>query len=392
MSLILDMTPTAINRTAVFHIVMDTARAWRDLGCSYRYGDKIQSTFLETTEALNATRPEILNLVLGDGGLIREAKRPFGVRRPRTANSRVLFFDPLYVLVDEVRANDIVLVLDVSPLTNPEWHDERVCELYRLAYNRLAVSGAKILSISRHTTLSLWANFGIDPRDVTEIPLYTRNGIKPTLNRSIDVEKRFLFVGSLELRKNIIGLMLAFERSKLAAQGYELSIVGGKGRGAEEITSVATGIKGVRLHGFLSDEELQKLYRTSMAFVYPSYLEGFGVPLLEAMAWGLPILTATTGATAELAADTALLVDPHDIAAISDGFLRLTEMTAPDRQAQQAASRSRAAEFTFDRYLSTMEAAVSGTAINAAQEERWDGSVAASSGRHKWLSSYGTAT
>jgi glycosyltransferase involved in cell wall biosynthesis len=391
-SLILDMTPTAINRTAVFHIVMDTARAWRGHGCSYRYGDNVQAALLETTEALNAARPEILQLVLGDQGLIRESKRPFGIRRPRASNSRMLFFDPLYVLVDEVRADDIVLVLDVSPLTNPEWHDGRVCELYRLAYDRLAVSGAKILSISRHTTLSLWANFGIDPRDVTEIPLYTRNGVKPALSRSVDTEKRFLFVGSLELRKNIIGLMLAFERSRLSAQGYELSIVGGNGRGAEDITSVAAGIKGVHLHGFLPDEELQQLYRTSMAFVYPSYLEGFGVPLLEAMAWGLPILTATTGATAELAADTALLVDPHDIEAISDGFVRLTEMTAPERQTHQAASRARAAEFTFDRYLSTMEAAVFGAAIDAAQEERRDGSVTAPSGRRKWLSSYGTAT
>jgi glycosyltransferase involved in cell wall biosynthesis len=391
-SFILDMTPTAINRTAIFHIVLDTARAWRNRGCSYRYGDNVQGSLLETAEALNAIKPGILQLVLGDNGLIREAKRPFGMRRPRPANGRMVFFDPLYVLVDEIRANDIVLVLDISPLTNPEWHDGRVCELYRLAYNRLAMSGAKILSISRHTTLSLWANFGIDPRDVTEIPLYTRNGVKPVMSRAGDVEKRFLFVGSLELRKNIIGLMLAFERSKLAAQGFELSIVGGQGRGAEEITSVAAGIKGVHLHGFLPDEELQHLYRTSMAFVYPSYLEGFGVPLLEAMAWGLPILTATTGATAELAADAALLVDPHDVTAISDGLLQLAGMSERERQTQKAASRTRAAAFTFDRYLSAMETAVFGAEKDTAQEERRDNSLAVPSGRRSWLSNYGTAT
>jgi hypothetical protein len=152
------------------------------------------------------------------------------------------------------------------------------------------------------------------------------------------------------------------------------------------------GIKGVRLHGFLSDEELQHLYRTSMACVYPSYLEGFGVPLLEAMAWGMLTLTATTDATVELAAETALLVDPHDIPAISQGLSHLAGMSAPERLTQQAASRARAAEFTFDHYLSTMETAVFGAKKGAALEERRDDNLVAASGRYKWFSSYGTAT
>lgn len=385
MSLILDMTPTVINRTAIFHIVMDTARAWRGLGCRYRYGDTVQKTFLETSQALTRITPDIMNLVLGDSGLICEQRRPLASRRGRAGNDRILFFDPLYVLIDEIRPTDIVLVLDITPLTNPEWHDERVCQLYELAYNRLVPSGARLLSISRHTAMSLWANFGIDPRDIIEIPLYLRRGIKPMETSSRGEKMRFLFVGSLELRKNIIGLMLAFERSRLVSKGFELSIVGGDGRGSAEIRAVASGISGVRLHGFVSDEELQQLYRMSRAFVYPSYLEGFGMPLLEAMACGLPILTATTGAPPEIVADSALLVDPHDIAAISDGLLALAETTEAEQVRLAEDSRARAAQFTFSRYLSAMETTVFHTAKDARQTECQDDHAMASERTHKWL-------
>lgn len=358
MSLVLDMTPTAINRTAVFHIVMDTARAWKKHSCHYRYGKTYQDQLLETSEELSTVAPEIIELVLGDNGFINETRNPYSYGHRRPTDDRVLFFDPLYTLTDEIRPNDVVMVLDISPITNPEWHNDRVCQLYHTAYTRLALSKAHILSISRHTSMSLWGNFGINPDTITEIPLYLRKDVEPF---SVDAKyrkKRLLFVGSLETRKNIIGLMLAFERSRLAREGYELSIVGGDGHGAAQIKQIAADISGVKLYGFVSNEKLQSLYRESVAFVYPSYLEGFGVPLLEAMSWGLPILTSTTGAPPEVVTEGAILVDPNDIEAISDGMRTLVGMKDAEHNHLAEVNRVHARLFSFQRYISTMENAI----------------------------------
>jgi glycosyltransferase involved in cell wall biosynthesis len=110
----------------------------------------------------------------------------------------------------------------------------------------------------------------------------------------------FLFVGSLEARKNIVGTIEAFRLSGLVAKGYQLLIVGGRAHGAEEIEQKAAMTDGVVLCGFLSDAEKIAAYAGATGFVYPSYLEGFGIPLLEAMAFGIPSVTTVTGASPEI--------------------------------------------------------------------------------------------
>lgn len=360
MTLLLDMTPTAINRTAIFHIALDTARSWRASVEGWRYGETFREAPIEDRGRLSELQPSIMQLLLGDKGLLAECERPLERRRRRAKDGRMLFFDPLYVLIDEVRAEDIVLVLDLSPLTNPEWHNPRVCKLYEAAYLRLLASGARIGAISAHTATALWANFGLDPTTTSIIPLYLRGGVggvgsRKRAGENAKPEKRFLCVGSLETRKNFLGLFLAFERSGLAAEGFTLSVVGGDGHGAEEIRGVAESIRGVQLHGFVSDAELRALYGTAWAFAYPSFLEGFGVPILEAMSWGLPVLTSTTGAPPEVAGPHAITVDPHDIDAISTGLRDLARLEPDARGAVGGINRQRAAIYTFDRYIAAMQ-------------------------------------
>ncbi|MBV9539432.1 MAG: glycosyltransferase [Acidisphaera sp.] len=357
--LALDMTASVVSRTAVFHMALDTAAAWRARTQAWRYGEDYRDAPIEDRQTLAAMKQRIMELVMGDGGIYDDRHSVFAARRKRDVRvSRTLFFDPLYVLIDELRRDDIVFVLDVSPLTNPEWHDVRACELYEVAYLRLLTSGARVLAISQHTADALWANFGLEPERVTVVPLYTRAGLQPQTGVTVPKERRFLFVGSLETRKNIAGLMLGFERSGLALRGYTLSVVGGRGHGGEAIKDLAFGIRGVELHGFAPDAELRHLYESSLAFAYPSFLEGFGVPVLESLSWGLPILTANTGAAAEVAGADAIIVDPYDIAAIAQGLCRLADMSEVEREAIAARNRARATEFSFERYIATMEQAV----------------------------------
>lgn len=360
LDVILDMTPTTINRTAIFHIALDTAKALSGRVRGFRYMKNDLSEPVSDLKKLNAMRDDVLKAILSDRGLIKSIyRRGTNVTSQNsTRASKILYFDPLYVLFDELRSSDIVLILDLTPITNPEWHNPRVCALYRAAFQRVATSGATIASISQNTAQALWANFGIPYDQITIVPLYLREGVA---GRTEDVtderssSKNLLFVGSLESRKNLVGLFRAFEASGLAAEGYRLAVAGGNGAGAEEIKAIGKSIKGVDILGFVSDSELRELYRTANAFVYPSYLEGFGVPILEAASWGLPIMTSITGATAEVSPSGSILVDPYNIISISRGLHSIAKLGENERKTIAAISQEHASRFNFQRYMTVMK-------------------------------------
>jgi glycosyltransferase involved in cell wall biosynthesis len=138
-----------------------------------------------------------------------------------------------------------------------------------------------------------------------------------------------LAVGTLEPRKNLPRVVLAAERA-----GVELRVVGAPGWG--EV--------GVESAGFVSDDELARLYRGAASLVYPSLYEGFGLPVLEAMASGTPVVTSKDGALAELTGGAAVLVDPRDVDAIAAGI----EEAAQRREELRAAGLERARAFTWE--------------------------------------------
>jgi glycosyltransferase involved in cell wall biosynthesis len=162
-----------------------------------------------------------------------------------------------------------------------------------------------------------------------------------------------LFVGTLEPRKNVALLIEAFAllRRQIDAQ---LLIVGSRGWLDEPIFAAhaRSGVgDAARFVGHLDEEDLAVLYSHAGVFVLPSLYEGFGLPVLEAMAAGAPVLTSSVSSLPEVAGDAALLVDPHDPAAIADGLRRLLgdPALADDLRTR---GRARAAEFSWERTAS----------------------------------------
>ena len=143
-----------------------------------------------------------------------------------------------------------------------------------------------------------------------------------------------LAVGTLEPRKNLARSIEAAQRL-----GVELRVAGARGWGGVE----ARG-DGVTWVDFADDAELARLYRGALCVVYPSLYEGFGIPVLEAMACGAPVVTARGGATEEVAGGAAVLVDPYDVAAISAGI----EEAIARRDELLAAGLRRARDYSWD--------------------------------------------
>jgi len=134
-----------------------------------------------------------------------------------------------------------------------------------------------------------------------------------------------LFVSCLEPRKNLARLFQAFDRSGLW-RDFQLILAGPKGWHFEKLEEIWNSLRcknRIRWLNYVPDDELPVLYSGASFFVYPSIMEGFGLPILEAMSVGCPVLTSNVSSMPEVAGEAALFIDPYDIDSIADGLQRL---------------------------------------------------------------------
>jgi len=159
-------------------------------------------------------------------------------------------------------------------------------------------------------------------------------------------ENVILHVGAIQTRKNLVRLVEAFEQTP---SGWRLILAGSRGFGAEEFDArvAASPRRGdIELRGYVSAPELERLYARARVFAFPSLDEGFGMPVLDAMARGVPVLTSCNSALVEVAGEAALTVDPLQTESITDGLIRLT--SDPElRQIYKAKGLLRASEFSW---------------------------------------------
>jgi glycosyltransferase involved in cell wall biosynthesis len=204
----------------------------------------------------------------------------------------------------------VVTVHDLAVLRHPGTFNRWTRTYRRVAGPRVARTAKRIVAVSEFTRRELVELLRVPEERIRVIP----NGVgEPFGPDGPAANGEFvLAVGTLEPRKNLARLAEASRRA-----GLELWVVGARGWGDVRLN----GDAGVRWLGELSDERLAELYRGAVCLAYPSLYEGFGIPVLEGMACGTPVVTSAGGATEELAAGAAVLVDPLSPASIESGIL-----------------------------------------------------------------------
>jgi glycosyltransferase involved in cell wall biosynthesis len=141
-------------------------------------------------------------------------------------------------------------------------------------------------------------------------------------------EKFILYLGTIEPRKNIAGLVKAFDKAADSPElaGYELIIAGGRGWKNEEVfkaINLAKNKDKIKVIGYIENSEKNYFYNLAKIFCYPSFYEGFGLPVVEAMAAGTPVITSSSSSLPEVAGEAALLIDPFDINQLSEAIRQL---------------------------------------------------------------------
>jgi glycosyltransferase involved in cell wall biosynthesis len=245
----------------------------------------------------------------------------------------------------------VVINYDITTVSDPHWHHPGVAKLYAAAFEVLARSRCHIVTSCANTADQMRVNWGIAPSRLTVLPLGLFSFPKPSDASTTRAAPFLLFVGSLEPRKNVDGLLRAFATSRLhATHGVRLRVIGSIPGEEHPVVALARATPGVDLCGFVADGELAAAYENCLAFVYPSFCEGFGLPLLEAMHRGSICLSTVMGASPEIAGDAALYVNSYAPAEIAAGLRRVVELTPGERQRLAARAKERAATFTWTRF------------------------------------------
>jgi glycosyltransferase involved in cell wall biosynthesis len=221
---------------------------------------------------------------------------------------------------------------DLVPIRFPEWTTPRTRSMHGAKYRNAARTCDVIFCNSRYTAGDVHGVLGVARERLAVAPPGLSEGLSPEGPRRELGRQYVLSVATLEPRKNLGSLL---EAHALLGGEPALAVVGAAGWGEQP----ALDRPGVVRLGFVSDEELAELYRGAAAFVYPSRFEGFGMPIVEAMACGTPVVASSHPSLDEASGDAAVRVDPDDPAAIADGIR--AALAAPEELVRRGLEHAR---------------------------------------------------
>lgn len=271
-----------------------------------------------------------------------------------------LLHSPHYTMPLRRRSKSVVTFCDTTFQRMPEVH-RRTKRVFFRAMMKWSVQHADCLvAISESTRQDVINLMGVAPGNIVTVPLAASPSyrvlpetvVQEVCNRLGLCRTRYIYyVGVLEPRKNVPALLEAYARVAHEFPDVPLVIAGKKGWMFDAIFQRVTDLNlqdRVRFLGYVDEEELVALYNGARVFAYPSRYEGFGLPVLEAMQCGVPVVTTDVSSMPEVAGDAALLVSPDDVPALTHALRRLLNDDGLARELSQR-GLNRSAQFSWDR-------------------------------------------
>jgi glycosyltransferase involved in cell wall biosynthesis len=243
-----------------------------------------------------------------------------------------LFLSTCLVTPHWPKGRVVSIVYDMIPSRLPNLFPDHAAFEQRLA--QVVERSDAVIAISECSRRDLVELLGVDEARIRVIYPGRDAMFRPSETDAVaECRKRygietpyFLYIGSLGPHKNVATMLRAFERFRAAGGEERLVLAGGHRWGGKvlELLEQSPARDAVILPGFVPDADLPHLYSGANGFLFPSFYEGFGFPVLEAMACGAPVITTSGGALPEVAGEAGIIVDPHDDQAMADAMMRLS--------------------------------------------------------------------
>ena len=281
-----------------------------------------------------------------------------------------LFHSPAHPLPLGYNGKSVWTVHDLAIYNHPEWFPGGARQWFstRVTVPRSISRVTRLIAVSENTKRDMMRIFNV-PKE--KISVIYEGAPKINQNDNTKFKNYFLFIGTIEPRKNLVRLIDAFIQfrqnnlqltlhhpSRISGgtgqATYNLLLAGASGWKNDEVflsierANLKLGKGSVQYLGYVSEEEKMALLKNATAFVWPSLYEGFGLPVLEAMSVGVPVITSNVSSIPEITGDAAVLVDPESVEEIADAMKRIVEDRAL-REQLKTRGVARAKEFTWEK-------------------------------------------
>jgi len=238
-----------------------------------------------------------------------------------------IYFSPSSFIVPAFIPKNLKLFVTIHDLVSflfSDTHNKKAKFIEKFLINRVIKNSSYILCVSKNTLLDLKRLFKVDENKLQVINCSASDFFRPE-NSKLD-SNFYLAVSTISPRKNFLNIVKSFSEVLKVNKDLRLKIVGNKGwqykTVFEEIENLGIS-KNVDILGYVSDEKLRQLYNCAIALVFPSFYEGFGIPPLEAMKSGCPVISSNTSSLPEVVGDAAILIDPYDIKSLTKAMLEI---------------------------------------------------------------------
>ena len=214
-------------------------------------------------------------------------------------------------------SNQIMTIHDVSHERYPEWFSKNYYRFYHYMMPRIGKKAHAVLTVSEFSKKEIVDTLGINAEKIhvvhSNVPFHNKPSKEEILSfsRNPEAERYILAVSSMDPRKNFVRLVEAFD--KIKDKSVKLYIIGMSFKAFNTPDLQKLIGENVHLPGYIPDEKLQTMYQNALLSVYPSLYEGFGLPPLESMTYGCPVINSDIPALHEVSQDAALYVDPYNV-------------------------------------------------------------------------------